>query len=48
MREGGVRKNPDGSVNVDAITTDANQLAITLGVAFHPFVGWADDPDDDG
>lgn len=37
--EGGVTQNPDGSVAVDVRTTDANQMAFTLGVAFHPFVG---------
>lgn len=48
VREGGVTQDTDGSVVVDAITTDANQMAITLGVAFHPFVGWTADRDDDG
>jgi hypothetical protein len=46
VREGGVTLNPDGSVNVDAITTDANQMTFSLGVAFHPFVGWTEETDD--
>ena len=37
--EGGVTQNPDGSVAVNALTTGANQMAFTLGVAFHPFAG---------
>ena len=37
--EGGVTQNPDGSVAVNALTTDANQMAFTLGVAFHPLTG---------
>lgn len=37
--EGGVTQNPDGSVAVNELTTDANQMAFTLGVAFHPFAG---------
>lgn len=48
VREGGVSLNGDGSVAVDAITTDANQMALTLGVAFHPFQGWMENLDDDG
>ncbi len=49
VREGGVTLNGDGSVAVDAITTDANQMALTLGIAFHPFQGWTEKlGDDDG
>ena len=48
VREGGVTRNPDGSITVDAITTDANQMALTLGVALHPYVGWGEDADDGG
>lgn len=39
VTEGGVTQNPDGSVAVNALTTDANQMVFTLGVAFHPFAG---------
>ena len=48
VREGGVTRNPDGSIDVDAITTGANQMALTLGIAFHPYVGWGEDMDGDG
>lgn len=44
--EGGITQNPDGSVDIDARTTDANMVAITLGVAFRPFVGWTDQDDE--
>lgn len=37
--EGGIARNADGSVAIDARTTDANQMALTLGVAFQPFAG---------
>jgi opacity protein-like surface antigen len=39
VREGGIARNPDGTLDVDALTTEANQVAITLGVAFHPLLG---------
>lgn len=47
VNEGGITVNPDGSLDIDARTTDANFMAITLGVAFRPFVGWTKDDDDD-
>jgi hypothetical protein len=34
--EGGVTENPDGTLRVSPISTDANMVAITLGVAFRP------------
>jgi opacity protein-like surface antigen len=37
--EGGIARNPDGSVAIESMTTEANQVALTLGVALHPFVG---------
>ncbi len=37
--DGGVTERPDGSLNVAAVTTDANLLAFTLGVAIRPFGG---------
>ena len=46
VREGGVTRNPDGSIDIDAITTGANQMALTLGVVFHPYAGWGEDGDD--
>lgn len=46
VNEGGITVNPDGSLDIDARTTDANLLAITLGVAFHPFAGWTEDDDE--
>ena len=45
--EGGITQNPDGSLDVNAITTDANQVVFTIGVAFHPSAGWTDEPDDE-
>lgn len=48
VREGGITTNPDGSLNVEAMTTDANQFVLTLGVAFHPFTGWMQRLGDDG
>lgn len=48
VREGGISTNPDGSLNVEAMTTDANQLVLTLGVAFHPLSGWLQRLGDDG
>ena len=43
--EGGISENPDGSVAIGALTSDANMVALTLGLAFRPFVGWATDGD---
>lgn len=37
--EGGITQNPDGTLDVRPLTTDANVVAITLGVAFHPRLG---------
>jgi hypothetical protein len=37
--EGGVTQNGDGSLAIDARTTDANLVTLTLGVAFRPFTG---------
>ncbi len=48
VREGGVTLNPDNSVAVDAVTTDANQVVLSLGVAFHPFEGGTEELDDEG
>lgn len=39
LRTGAITEHPDGSVTFDAIRTDANMMAFTLGVAFRPFVG---------
>ncbi len=39
---GGISRSPDGSVAIESMTTDANQMALTLGVAFHPFVEGAE------
>lgn len=47
VREGGITVNADGSLKVDAVTSDANQVAITLGVAIYPFVGWTEGLEDD-
>lgn len=41
--EGGISLNPDGSLDIAALTGDANLVAITLGLAFRPHVGWTDD-----
>lgn len=46
--EGGITVNADGTLNVGALTTDANQIAITLGIAFHPFVGWVERLEENG
>lgn len=45
--EGGITQNPDGSLAIAALTGDANLVAITLGVAFRPFVGWTKDDERD-
>lgn len=45
--EGGIGQLPDGSLDLQTLTTDANQVAITLGVAFHPTVGWLRNASDD-
>lgn len=37
--EGGVIENPDGSIELRPLTTDANQMAFILGVAIHPSAG---------
>ena len=37
--EGDITRNPDGTLTVDPTTTDANMVAITLGVAFQPWGG---------
>ena len=37
--EGGITQNPDGTLDVHPLTTDANVVAITLGVAIHPRLG---------
>lgn len=42
LREGGIIDNPDGSLSYEPFTTDANMVAITLGVTFNPFVGGSD------
>lgn len=34
--DGGVTENPDGSLDVAAVTTDANLVALTLGVVIRP------------
>lgn len=34
--EGGITERPDGSLEVSPLTTDANMVAIVLGVAFRP------------
>ncbi len=47
VNEGGITVNGDGSLNISSRTTDANFMAITLGVAVRPFVGWIEDEDDD-
>lgn len=39
LREGGITDNPDGSLSFDPQTTEANLVAITLGVVFTPFTG---------
>lgn len=44
--EGGVTRNAHGTVDVAAVTTDANMFTITVGVAFHPFVGWTEEMED--
>jgi opacity protein-like surface antigen len=41
--EGGITENPDGTVAIGALTSDANMVTLTLGIAFRPFVGWARD-----
>lgn len=45
--EGGIIQNQDGSITLDERTTDANFVALTLGVAVRPFEGWTDDDDID-
>ena len=37
LREGGIIDNPDGSLSYDPQRTEANMVAITLGVAVRPF-----------
>jgi hypothetical protein len=37
VRKGGIMQHPDGAVTADAIRSDANQVALTLGIAIHPF-----------
>lgn len=37
--QGGIVDNPDGSLTLFPITSDANLLAITLGVAIRPVIG---------
>ncbi len=39
VREGDITQNGDGTLDVRSTTTDANMIAITLGVAFRPFSG---------
>lgn len=39
LTEGGITDNPDGSITMDPITSDANFVAITLGISFTPRVG---------
>lgn len=41
LREGGITDNPDGSLTYDLQRTEANMVAITLGVALMPFVDGA-------
>lgn len=38
VREGDITQNADGTLNVRSTTTDANMVAITLGIAVHPFI----------
>lgn len=39
LLKGGITELPDGSLELDSITTDANVVAFTIGVAIRPFVG---------
>lgn len=39
LRAGGITDNPDGSLSFDPQRTEANLVAITLGVNFRPFAG---------
>lgn len=37
--EGGITQSSDGTLNISPLTTDANMVAITLGITFRPTVG---------
>lgn len=45
--EGGISQNPDGSLNVVPLNTEANMVAITVGISVWPTIGEDDDDWDD-
>lgn len=44
--EGGITENPDGTLKVAPITSDANMLALTVGVRIRPLIERASDERD--
>ena len=42
LREGGITENPDGTLSYNPQRTEANMVAITLGVTFRPMIQGSD------